>query len=149
MQTNSLIDIGANLGNRAFALDLPAVLERAQSAGVVQIVITGTTVQGSIEACELAKTRPGILFSTAGVHPHHASELDDPALARLAELLSEDSVVANITVPVRIYQYMVMYLAPRQRSNKLDNPPMTEPSPFPRGPMLARIRPARRVKGKD
>ena len=113
MQTNSLIDIGANLGNRAFALDLPAVLERAQSAGVVQIVITGTTVQGSIEACELAKTRPGILFSTAGVHPHHASELDDPALARLAELLSEDSVVANITVPVRIYQYMVMYLAPR------------------------------------
>lgn len=89
-----LVDIGANLGNRAFGRDLPSVLERAQEAGVSQIVITGTTADGSEQACQLALSRPGQLYSTAGVHPHHAAELDPVALAQLAVLLSHEVVVA-------------------------------------------------------
>ena len=94
MNTGSLIDIGANLCNRAFAGDLPAVLERARNAGVSRIVITGSTVDGSVQASELAQTQPGQLYSTAGVHPHHAADLDATALSRLAELLGNDAVVA-------------------------------------------------------
>ena len=90
----ALIDIGANLTNRAFDSDLPAVLQRARDAGVCQIVVTGTTVEGSELALALALAWPGQLYSTAGVHPHHASELSADALARLAAVLEHESVVA-------------------------------------------------------
>ena len=89
-----LIDIGANLTNRAFTSDLPAVLQRARDAGVNQVIITGTTVGGSEHALELAQTRPGQLFATAGVHPHHAADLDTQALSRLSALLNQEAVVA-------------------------------------------------------
>ena len=42
-----LIDIGANLGNKAFRGDLDAVLGRAREAGVEAILITGTSAAGS------------------------------------------------------------------------------------------------------
>jgi TatD DNase family protein len=89
-----LIDIGANLTNRAFARDLPEVLARARQSGIERMVVTGTTIEGSEAAVELARCETGRLFATAGVHPHHASQLDQAALSRLAELLSCDEVVA-------------------------------------------------------
>jgi TatD DNase family protein len=89
-----LIDIGANLTHRAFESDLPAVLQRAGDVGVNQIVVTGTTIAGSEQARALALSQPGQLYATAGVHPHHAGELDPDRLSRLATLLACDSVVA-------------------------------------------------------
>lgn len=50
----SLVDIGANLGHRSFREDLPAVLARARAAGVETIMVTGTSVQASRRALELA-----------------------------------------------------------------------------------------------
>ena len=68
-----MIDIGANLTNRAFADDLDPVLERAWSSGVDHIVITGTDVESSARAIELCARHPARLFCTVGVHPHDAA----------------------------------------------------------------------------
>ncbi len=67
-----MIDIGANLCSGQFARDLPDVLERARAAGLTGVIVTGTTVANSQEAVRLARHHPGWLFTTAGVHPHHA-----------------------------------------------------------------------------
>ena len=69
-----LIDIGANLSHESFRRDLDAVLERARAAGVAQIVVTGASEEESAAASEIARTHPGILFATAGVHPHLARD---------------------------------------------------------------------------
>ena len=68
-----MIDIGANLTNRAFAGDLDAVLERAWTSGVERIVVTGTDVDSSERAIELCARAPARLFSTVGVHPHDSA----------------------------------------------------------------------------
>jgi TatD DNase family protein len=56
--------------------------------------VTGASAQGSRTAARLAQAAPGRLFATAGVHPHHAGELDAALLAELADLLGEPQVVA-------------------------------------------------------
>jgi TatD DNase family protein len=90
----NLIDIGANLTHASFADDRDEVISRAGENGVKQMVLTGASEEGSHKALALAKTRPGILFSTAGVHPHHASEYSVDVDRKLRELLSDDAVVA-------------------------------------------------------
>ena len=89
-----MIDIGANLTNRAFRSDLDAVMARAADAGVTGIFVTGTSVEGSRAASELAATRPGYLWSTAGVHPHDAKTCDEMTLDALRALASADHVRA-------------------------------------------------------
>jgi TatD DNase family protein len=89
-----LVDIGANLTNKAFRSDLDAVLARAAERGVRQIVVTGTSEAASQDAFELARRHPGFLFSTAGVHPHHARDFRPSTLARLRSLGREAPVVA-------------------------------------------------------
>ena len=94
-----LVDIGANLGNKAFREDLPAVLQRAHDAGVGTIVMTGTSVPASRGVWEIAEaSRPSgtspRLFSTAGIHPHHASTFGPDAIVALRELCARPGVVA-------------------------------------------------------
>ncbi|MFC0676377.1 TatD family hydrolase [Lysobacter korlensis] len=89
-----LIDIGANLTHESFDRDRDAVLARAREAGIVQMVITGASREHSPKALELAKAHPGFLFSTAGVHPHHAVEYTAECDAEMRALLEHDEVVA-------------------------------------------------------
>jgi TatD DNase family protein len=90
-----LIDIGVNLAHDSFDADRDAVIARAQAAGVRQLIVTGATLQSSQAAIDLARARPGVLYATAGVHPHHATELGSGELARLRELLADPAVVAS------------------------------------------------------
>ena len=89
-----IVDIGANLTNRAFSHDLDQVIARAFAAGVGTIVVTGTTASASRDALALARTRPGRLYATAGVHPHHASEVDHGVIDELRALQQEPEIVA-------------------------------------------------------
>jgi TatD DNase family protein len=94
---NGIVDIGANLGNKAFREDLDAVLARAADAGVAAIVATGTSVAGSPRAWEIAereRARSPRLFATAGIHPHDASHYGPDALVALRELCARREVVA-------------------------------------------------------
>lgn len=89
-----MIDIGVNLTNRAFDTDREAVLARARAAGVTTLILTGTDPEHSRAAWELTRAHPGMLYSTAGIHPHDASECDARAVRELAELAACESVLA-------------------------------------------------------
>ncbi|AZD94043.1 MULTISPECIES: TatD family hydrolase [Pseudomonas] len=92
-----LIDIGVNLTNPSFAEKHRAVLDRAYAAGVCQLVLTGTSVEGSEQALELSRQLDESgrqLFSTAGIHPHCASDWNADSAQRLRNLLKESSVKA-------------------------------------------------------
>jgi TatD DNase family protein len=81
-----LVDIGLNLAHDSFDADREAVLVRAREAGLVHLVITGSTEASSVEAARLASRHPAFLSATAGVHPHHAAELDAASLSSLREV---------------------------------------------------------------
>jgi TatD DNase family protein len=90
----TLIDIGINLGHDSYDVDRDSVIARAAAVGVTQMMVTGASVAGSRRAIEIARARPGRLFATAGVHPHHATELTSAALSELEELARQPEVVA-------------------------------------------------------
>lgn len=89
-----LIDIGANLTHDSFDRDRDAVLQRARDAGVAQLVVTGASREHSPKALALALAHPGVLYATAGVHPHHATEYTDECDAELRALHAHAHVVA-------------------------------------------------------
>lgn len=89
-----LIDIGANLTHDSFDADREDVLAAARSAGVVQLVVTGASFEGSRQALELARAHPGVLFGTAGVHPHLAADWNAEGEALLRELMQAPETVA-------------------------------------------------------
>jgi TatD DNase family protein len=91
---SELVDIGANLTHDSFDRDRDEVLARAAGAGVTRIVVTGTSVTSSVQAVALAERHPGRLFATAGVHPHHASDVDAHTVEALRALTAHESCVA-------------------------------------------------------
>ncbi|HLN48743.1 MAG TPA: TatD family hydrolase [Steroidobacteraceae bacterium] len=92
--SDEFIDIGANLTHDSFAADLEQVIARAMQAGVTRQVVTGADLASSQAAAALAAAHPGHLWSTAGVHPHHAAGFDLSRCEELRELLSLSPVVA-------------------------------------------------------
>ena len=58
------------------------------------MLITGTSVLESTKASALAKDHPSVLFSTAGIHPHHASECNASTVPALRVLAQQPRVVA-------------------------------------------------------
>ncbi len=89
-----LIDIGANLTHDSFDEDRHAVVDRAAAAGVGRLIVTGASVTGSVQAAALNAAWPERLWSTAGVHPHHAAEFDEHSHSALRALLENRKVVA-------------------------------------------------------
>ena len=89
-----LIDIGINLAHDSYDADRSSVIARAEQAGVAQMLVTGSSIASSHTAVSLARQHPGKLFATAGVHPHHATELTSSALAELGELTAQPEVLA-------------------------------------------------------
>ena len=92
--SREFIDIGSNLTHSSFADDLDAVMERAVNAGVTRQIVTGADLPSSRAAAALASAHPGALWCTAGVHPHHASELDPSKHEELRAILALPRVVA-------------------------------------------------------
>jgi TatD DNase family protein len=88
------IDIGINLTHNSFVADRDAVIARAQAAGVVQMVVTGSSAASSRAAMLLAQEHPQRLFATAGVHPHHAAEWSAEVATDMALLAAHAEVVA-------------------------------------------------------
>ena len=88
-----LTDIGSNLTHESFAPDRDLVIARALKAGVSRQIVTGADVQSSAQASELAGLHPR-LWSTAGMHPHHAASFSSSVRSRLVELSKSPRVVA-------------------------------------------------------
>ncbi|HKT32747.1 MAG TPA: TatD family hydrolase [Gammaproteobacteria bacterium] len=91
---HALTDIGANLTHDSFDADRAAVIRRAQAVGVQQFIVTSSDPEHSRKALELCRMWPGVLYCTAGTHPHQAKDFDATAPKALRELLTESQVVA-------------------------------------------------------
>jgi TatD DNase family protein len=89
----NLVDIGVNLAHDSFDADREAVMERAHAAGVARMIVTGSTLESSAAAVDLAGSDTG-LYATVGVHPPHATELAEADLPRLRQLLAHRAAVA-------------------------------------------------------
>ncbi|KAI1825450.1 TatD family hydrolase [Xylaria intraflava] len=73
------IDIGINLADPIFRGvyhgkerhpdDLAIVVSRAQEVGCRKLIITGSDFTSSRHALDIAKEYPGIVYTTAGIHP--------------------------------------------------------------------------------
>lgn len=92
--TAPLIDIAVNLTASSFDKDRDEVIARAQDAGVTPLLLLGSNIIDSERALTLVKSRPGLLLSTAGIHPHDADTFDQHSLAQLRRLLAQPGVVA-------------------------------------------------------
>lgn len=92
--TYRLIDIGANLAHNSFDDDRAEVIQRAADAGVTRMILTGSSDDSNVQAAALAEASNGVLFSTAGVHPHHASDYTDESDELIRSLVDKDVVVA-------------------------------------------------------
>jgi len=92
--TNSLqwIDIGVNLSNKQFKDQQTTVLETAKAQGVESIIITGTDLEESRKAIEMAESFKQ--YATAGIHPHDAKENSDDVFEQIIQLSNNPHVVA-------------------------------------------------------
>ncbi|KAI1434985.1 TatD family hydrolase [Xylaria sp. CBS 124048] len=73
------IDIGINLADPIFRGvyhgkerhpdDLGAVVSRAQEVGCQKLIVTGSDFASSRHALDIAKEYPGVVYTTAGIHP--------------------------------------------------------------------------------
>lgn len=89
-----MFDIGVNLTNSQFSRDYTAVVERSRSAGVNGLLITGTSLAESQRAYQLAIAYPQYCWSTAGVHPHHASHWSENVAEEIYTLATHSEVVS-------------------------------------------------------
>lgn len=89
-----MIDAHAHLADRRLHPDADAVVERARAAGVGRIVSIATGPDDWDDELALADRFPGVVFATAGIHPHQAAAADDAALARVRRMLDDPRVVA-------------------------------------------------------
>lgn len=87
-----MIDIGANLTHSSFRDDLEAVVARAREHGVSTLIVTGTTVEESRVAADIAERFD--LYATAGVHPHHARDCGPRTIDDLRAIAAHPRVVA-------------------------------------------------------
>jgi len=72
--------------------DTAQIVRAARMAGVGRLVCVGIDPESSRRSLELAESFRGV-FATAGVHPHSASEFDQPAGSVIEELLADPLVV--------------------------------------------------------
>ncbi|KAL8733314.1 MAG: hypothetical protein Q9166_002138 [cf. Caloplaca sp. 2 TL-2023] len=56
--------------------DLPSVISRASEAGVHKLMVTGSDLENSLQAIDLAKRYPGQCYATVGVHPCSAMDFE-------------------------------------------------------------------------
>lgn len=88
------IDIGINLTNKQFQNDIDDVIQNALDVDVSQMILTGTSVKNSEASAQIAKEYPGILYATAGIHPHDAKSFDVQSISKLRNLLKQKHVVS-------------------------------------------------------
>ncbi|TMW65417.1 hypothetical protein Poli38472_008059 [Pythium oligandrum] len=90
-----LFDFDANLTHDDLVQDAAAVMERAASVGVTEMLVPGATLDESEATIALCRQHPTNLFPTAGVHPYHAEALPtDAELERLRGMAAQQDVLA-------------------------------------------------------
>ena len=88
-----LFDSHAHIQGSEYNGDLDEVIERARRLGVERVLLPPMTWRWRAPGLRWRSDITG-LYASAGIHPHHASSVDDGVMRELELLLGEDRVVA-------------------------------------------------------
>ncbi|MBO1271024.1 YchF/TatD family DNA exonuclease [Shewanella sp. 4t3-1-2LB] len=91
---NRYMDVAVNLIGSKLEQDLIQVIQDAKDAGVSPLLLIGSDLAESERCIEVAKQYPQQLYTTAGVHPHHADDWHNDSLQQLTKLCTQAPVVA-------------------------------------------------------
>lgn len=86
-----------------FDPDRDEVMTRAREAGVGKIINVASSVEGSRRSVELSR-KYEFVYSTVGIHPHHAETVTDEILSEFKVLAKEKKVVAIGEVGLDYYR---------------------------------------------
>ena len=117
MTKEQFFDIGVNLTHPSFIKDIDKVIEEAISAGITRMSVTGTDLDESISAYQLAFSLSNILVSTAGIHPHQAKEFSLNYFSEIKDLLTKDHVRAVGETGLDFYRN---FSTPDQQKNSFE-----------------------------
>lgn len=101
-----MIDVHCHLNFHAFEKDFDEVIKRAKEKGVTKIINTGTKIDSSEKAVELAEKYDD-LYAIVGVHPHHADKVDlgENWLSELEELAKKPKVLGIGEIGLDYFSY--------------------------------------------
>lgn len=99
-----MIDVHCHLNFRSFDEDCGDVIKKALDSGVTTIINTGTSIESSQKAIELAKKYDN-LFAIVGIHPHHADKVEKNWLTELEILAKKSKVVGIGEIGLDYYSY--------------------------------------------
>ena len=88
-----LADTHCHLNFESFDIDRPAVVVRAQAAGVTRLLNPGVDLASSQAAVQVANAYEPV-FAAVGVHPNDGQTWQPGSLAELTRLASQPKVVA-------------------------------------------------------
>lgn len=88
------MDIAVNLIGSALEKKIQCVVDDANEVGVTSMIVIGSHTEESAQAIELCSMHPKQLYSTVGVHPHHASEWTPQSSHQIKQLSLAQCVVA-------------------------------------------------------
>lgn len=99
-----LIDSHAHIYGLEFSNDFDEMLQRADEAGVEQIIVVGTDLETSKAACELAAKYENI-YCAVGIHPHDASRVTEKCYDVIRDMANgNDKVVAIGEIGLDFYR---------------------------------------------
>jgi len=84
----TLIDTHCHLDMDAYEDDLEAVIQNAADSGITRIVTIGIDLSSSREAVKLARRFPQV-WSTIGIHPHHAADGNTNTYEQLIQIAQD------------------------------------------------------------
>ncbi len=96
-------DTHAHLNDPRLAEDLPAVLARADDAGVTDILVASYDLPSSRLALETVARhdgRPVALRAAVGIHPHDSRDADAAAMAELREMARTGAGTGTLPVAI-------------------------------------------------
>ncbi len=100
-----MIDVHCHLNFHSFKKDFDEVIKKAEADGVDLIINTGTSLESSESAVEMAEKYPN-LYAIVGIHPHHADKVDsgwDEKLIKIAK--SSRKILAIGEIGLDYYSY--------------------------------------------
>ena len=89
-----LIDTHCHWNHERLRNEMSSGINRAQEAGVSQMIVVGYDQASSEEAVAISSAHRGYLFAAVGIHPHEAKLWNDASALWLREIASSPSVVA-------------------------------------------------------
>lgn len=89
-----MFDTHVNLHSPAFNEDLDAVLARAKSAGVAELLAICDRLDSLPQIRAIVRGRANAIWHSVGVHPHHAKDYTDLTAATLIALSTAHKAVA-------------------------------------------------------